>query len=475
MKRVITILLLTLLLCSTSFPVFALPENEVTVEIPVRMKATFSNSGSAPSSIDEQLLYYSVNNDLIRPLETGKIYYHAYNLILWYENAMSPTSGNLQELIYTVSLPGSGDVVIALPSTNTVYSKPEQNMSVTMGINILVNSDKVTFTKLHSEYVSATVYSLDCYFGPGFAGGLNNDIRAVAYDADSIQLTYYRVSGLQYGDELSVKVGRYGMHEFSYVSDTGLIGLGLPFGFFVSDYEPIDIFGSWIDPDASFSNNINSINNTLDYALNNTTSTYEKIFFSSYANYQLSSLSASSDANYVQQGAILNSKLDNIITSMNNSAANVNGYRTALDQFSTAYVEALKTAETPEQGDYITTIYQIKQQQLTNQAVINSTHAVQRVIKQEDLDAVTELDQLEESMFSELTLQKLEDTIYYNQWFTLLNSAEAMTYRTIFDFFINGSAWAYWIVVPMTFLIVSALLGTVIRMAGRPRRSSRGE
>lgn len=152
---------------------------------------------------------------------------------------------------------------------------------------------------------------------------------------------------------------------------------------------------------------------------------------------------------------------------MNNSAANVNGYRTALDQFSTAYVEALKTAETPEQGDYITTIYQIKQQQLTNQAVINSTHAVQRVIKQEDLDSVTELDQLEESMFSELTVQRLQDTLDYNLWFNRLDVAEAMTYRAIFDYFLNEAAWAYWIVVPMTFLIVSALLGTVIRVAGR--------
>lgn len=462
MKRVITILLLTLLLCSTSFPVFALPTNEITVQIPVNMIAYFEANGNI---IQENLWYYAVNNEDVTPLTTGNIYFHAWNILE--DNNVYPFEyGRIQQLQYSISLPGSGDVVIALPSNSVAISKPEQDMTVTQGINILLNGEKVTFTDLYTEIISSTVYECNYFFGPG-------DLRVYDSGVQSLDMTYYLISGLSYGDTLTVKVGFYGLTKF--YNDGVLIGRSLPFGAFVSNFEDIDVFGSWIDPSASFSQNLDNISNILQYAVDHTNYIDEKTFFVNYANYQLSSLSASSDANYVQQGAILNSKLDNIISSMNNSAANVNGYRNALDQFSTAYVEALKTAETPEQGDYITTIYQIKQQQLTNQAVINSTHAVQRVIKQEDLDAVTELDQLEDSMFSELSLQKLEDTITYKTWFNLLDSYESMTYRSIFDFFLYDAAWQYWIVIPMTFLIVSALLGTVIRVVSRPRRSSRGE
>lgn len=460
MKRVITILLLTLLICSTSISVFALPENEITVQIPVNMTAYFDANGK---TIQQDLWYYSVNNDDVSPLTTGNVYYHAWNLLID-QNPYPYEYGELDELKYSVSLPGSGDVVIALPSSNVVYSKPAQDMSVTMGINILLNDSVVSFTKLNTENVSVPVYECDYYFGPG-------DLRVHAYDAQSLSLTYYLISDLSYGDVLSVKVGKHGLHEF-FDSDNVKIGVGLPFGAFVSNYQGVDVFGSWIDPNASFSQNLDNISNTLQYAIDNTKYIDEKTFFISYANYQLNSLSASSDADYVQQGAILNSKLDNIITSMNNSAANVNGYRNALNQFSEAYIEALKTAETPEQGDYITTIYQIKQEQLTNNAVINSTHAVQRVIKQEDLDALTNLDNLESSMLSELSLQRLEDTVSYKVYFNRLDQAEAMTYRTIFDLFLNDAAWSYWIVIPMTFLIVSALLGTVIRLAGSASRSS---
>lgn len=466
MKRVITILLLTLLLCSTSFPVFALPDNEVTVQIPVRMKAAFSQDG-VPSTVDEYLWYYSVNNDTITPLVTGEIYFHSFNGIYYPISAATPAFGQMELLSYQISLLGSGDVVIALPASNVVYSKPMQDMSVTMGINILLNDQNVSFEKLYTEYVTSTVYEINYWFDVG-------DLRDYEYDPQRIELAFYRVNDIQYGDTLEIKVGKYGLTEF-FDNDNVSIGFGLPFGAFVSNYEGVDVFGSWTDPDALFSQNVDNISNTLKFAIENTTSIYEKIFFSGYADYQLNSLLASSNVDYVQQGVVLNSKLDNIITSMNNTQANINGYRNALNQFSAAYVEALKTAETPEQGDYITTIYQIKQQELTNQAVINSTHALQRVIGQEDLDAVTELDQLEDSMFSELSLQKLEDTITYNTWFNLLDIYESMTYRSIFDFFLYDAALQYWIVIPMTFLIVSALLGTVIRVVSRPRRSSRGE
>ena len=468
MKRVITILLLTLLLCSTSFPVFALPTNEITVEIPVTMKAQFSFFDQT-YTIDQQIWYYSTNNDYITPLVSGNLYYHSFSN-LWYTPAGSnPIGGSLKQLTYSVALPGSGDVVIALPSSGIAISKPEYNMAGTRGINILLNGGSVSFVHLYSETVSSQLYGIDAIFTDTEVEGnvYNVDLRAYDYGVGSIGISYYRITGLDIGDVLEIKVGNNGMYNFVDSSDTS-IGYGLPFGVFVSNYEGFDPFGSWTDPDAPFDENVDNISSTLDYVIDSTTSIYDRIFFTGFADYQLNNLIVSSDLDFVEEAEVFNSTLDDIITDMNTRAANVNGYRASLSKFSDEFVKALQKADTPEQGAYITAVYQAKQQQLTNNALINSTHAVQRVISQEELDTVTELDRLEESMFSELSLQKLEDTVYYNQWFNLLNSAEAMTYRTIFDFFINGAAWAYWIVVPMTFLIVSALLGTSIRVLSRP-------
>lgn len=475
MKRVITILLLTLLLCSTSISVFALPVNEITVEIPVTMKAEFSFFDKK-YSVDQQIWYYSVNNDYITPLVSGNLYYHSF-MNLWYPpTGYEAIGGSLKQLTYSVSLPGSCDVVIALPSSGIAISKPEYNMATTRGINILLNGGSVSFDLLYSETVSSQLYGIDVHFTDTEVVGdiLNVDLRAFDYGVSSIGISYYRITGLDIGDVLDIKVGNNGMYNFVDSSDTS-IGYGLPFGVFVSNYEGFDPFGSWTDPDAPFDENVDNISSTLDYVIDSTTSIYDRIFFTGFADYQLNNLIVSSDAAFVEEAVAFNSTLDDIITDMNNYAANANGYRAALSKFSDEFVKALQKADTPEQGDYITAVYQAKQQQLTNNALINSTHIVQRVITQDDLDTVTELDQLEESMFSELTVQRLQDTLDYNLWFNRLDAAEAMTYRSIFDYFLNTAAWAYWIVVPMTFLIVSALLGTVIRLAGRPRRSSRGD
>lgn len=266
MKRVITILLLTLLLCSTSFPVFALPTNEITVQIPVNMIAYFEANGNI---IQDYLWYYSVNNDDVSPLTTGNIYYHAWNILE--DNNVYPFEyGQIQQLQYSISLPGSGDVVIALPSNFVAISKPEYDMTLTRGINILLNGERVTFSSLYSETISSTVYECNYFFGPG-------DLRVYDNGVQSISMSYYLVSGLSYGDTLTVKAGYHGLTDF-YDSDNVLIGKSLPFGAFVSNFEGIDVFGSWIDPSASFSQNLDNISNTLQYAVDHTNYIDEKTF-----------------------------------------------------------------------------------------------------------------------------------------------------------------------------------------------------
>lgn len=488
MKRIIIIPLIVLLIVGTSFSVSAVPQNVVSLKIPVEMQAQWGNT--LVTDIFE-IRYKSANLpdissdyvENISPLETGNIYFHFWDGIWNYSGSTTKIPAGDFGLRYNLKMPEAGDVVIAVPSECSLGSVSDYDFENSSDLNLLLNGSVVEFDFLYTESISQVAYRV---FMQYYGGDKNNSFEAdyllSTGESDyhpigsiiSFPMSFYSISDIPRDSTITLEIG-YGsiymdMDTYGYeeLSDAYY---GMPFGMFVTNYEPIDLFGSWVDPDLPFVDNVDQINSILKIALDQCVDITEKQFFSSYASYQLDSLLAASDADYMENAVALNSKLDNIIETMNSTSANFNGYRAALDQFSDAYIEALASAETPEQGDYITAVYQAKQDQLYNYAVINSNRQLHQVVKSEDINEIRDLNDAEEEMFSQLNLQKLEDVVSYQTWFNLMSSAEAMTYRSIFDFFLYDAAWKYWIVVPMTFLIVSALLGTAIRVAGRPRRS----
>lgn len=226
----------------------------------------------------------------------------------------------------------------------------------------------------------------------------------------------------------------------------------------------------WYSPDADLQTNITSITDTLDAAISSAGTVFEQIFYSVYASYQLEQIVFVSDQQNVQQTQVFNTSLSNVVSNFESGAVD---YPTALDQMAVNYTTALQTAETPEQGNYITAVYQAKQQELFAKAVQDAGEKVKEVITDEDLKDLDDYTALEEDLLGKLDLQQLEDLITYQSWLNLLPVDEAMTYRIIFDFFVNDAVWKYWILIPFTFTIVSILLGTGVNMVGRSITFSR--
>lgn len=220
----------------------------------------------------------------------------------------------------------------------------------------------------------------------------------------------------------------------------------------------------WYSPDADLTSNMESITDTLDAAISSAGSVFEQIFYACYASYQLEQIVFVSDQNNVQQSKVFNTSLDNVISNFDSGATD---YPTSLDQMSVNYKTALQTAETPEQGNYITAVYQAKQQELLGKAMQDAGDKVKEVITDEDLTDLDDYNKLESELLDQLDIQQLEDTLDYKIWLNLLPYDEAMTYRTIFDFFVNDAVWRWWILIPFMFTIVSIILGTGVSMVGR--------
>lgn len=481
-KRIIIIPLIVLLIVSTSISVLALPNNVVTLEIPIDLSLSWYNNNTHSVFWETYNLYYiSVNNDFVRNFLTGNIYFHFWDN--WYDDRVGSNnvSAELFSLKYGLTVPGDCDIVIALPSSSVLLSRTDFIASGSSGVNLLVDGSAVSFTKLYTENYTDIAYRLKLWLNSVVTGGENQDLRAYMWDGTTatngmdgtvagstftIPMTFYSVSDIDVDSIVTIEAGYNGMYKL-YSDLAGKYYRGLPFGLFVTDYEALDLFGSWYDPSLPFLDNVSSINTTLKVALEGTSSIYEKIFFSNYAQYQLDSLANSSNLSYMDEVNLMASQLDIVLDTMSDVNSDLGDYRVALNEFSDIYVEALRTAETPEQGEYITSVYKAKQEELYQRAIINANMRLTEVVTAEDINAVRDLNSIDKEFFSELSLQRLQDVVYYQDWFNLASNTDAMIYRSVIEWFFKDASFNYWLIIPMTFGIVSVLLGTTIRFSSK--------
>lgn len=485
-KRIIIIPLIMLLICSTSFTVFSVPQNVITLEVPISLHLRFRDLDDNTVDWDNfTLWYYSVNNDFVKPFKTGEVYFHFWEQFI--DERVSSSTSNIRfddrfSLTYSLTMPGECDLVVALPSTVTVLSRTDFSYTkASYGVNVLINGNSVIVNKLYTENYTNLAYRLKLWLNTGIDNITNQDLRAYMWDAGTatdgrdgtvegstftIPMTYYSFSDLKFGDVITIETGSNSYYNLSHL---GVPTPGMPLGIFVTSYDPFSIYDSWTDPDLSYSDNVNTISSTLKALLEGANTVDEKIFFTGLAQYQLENFVVSSNCDFVDNGIIFSNELDSVLSDFN--SFNID-YITALEDFSDLYISSLEEAETIEQGNYITSIYQIKQQALQQFALKHASDRLNAVVTDDDREFMDNYYASEDALLSQLSLQRLEDTITYQEWFNIASDSESLVFKSIYDWFFTDSSFRYWLVVPMTFVIVSILLGTTIRMSGRFIRNS---
>lgn len=236
--------------------------------------------------------------------------------------------------------------------------------------------------------------------------------------------------------------------------------------------EDNSLYDVWYDESASFADNVASINTTFRESLAAATTDDERMFYAAFAQYQLDIVKQQSDEAFVGSSEEL---------------FNINFYRPIYDfmsglfplsnciqEMSDGYRSLLTQCSTVEQGIYVSTLYQVAQEELYRQAQLKATQRLNSAISDEEMDATSDYYAAEDQLLSMFKIQDLEDTVNYNQWFNLLmeRPSEVSTYRAILDYFLTDASWSYWITLPMSFMIVSIVLGTGISLYASSKRKS---
>lgn len=218
----------------------------------------------------------------------------------------------------------------------------------------------------------------------------------------------------------------------------------------------------------SFSDALSSIRDITATNVSASSSADEKLFHVLNAQYTLDQLLIASDDRALQQ------LHDSFIPSLDSQ---ISAYQsgdqtlvTTLTNMSSSYSSALASAETAEQGSMITSAYSFKVQHFRLIAEQMAADRLESAISDEEMQQASDYYASESELLSQFDFQAFKDTLSFDMWYQRLDLVEAASYKSIFDYIINDSPVRDFIVIPLTLIIVSVLLGTHIKI---PR--SRGD
>ena len=367
---------------------------------------------------------------------------------LWYQ----PHSVIFDNISYTYDVPEFIDVYITISSESDVYVAYPYPYSTDNFVG-----DWDFYHDSTGDFYDAAVSMYGVYGNIDF---MNQWYEVTVADPGGRTGAFYfmKFSGMP--------AGTYQIHvpysEFWFEVTEPVVGCA--YGVWVTELNPGGGSGSffdiWFDPNAPLSEQLDDITNTLKDAIDSTDLRDLKTFYTIFAQYQLDYSLQLSDDRFVISVRSFTDDLDSVISDFQNQDIE---YSEALSDMSDSFVDALKTAETPEQGNYITNVYGVKQQLIHEMAVTQAQARLESAISDEELAAADDYYNREEDLIGQFSLQQMEDLVDYQEWFNLLNAGEADVYKSIFDWFFNTSSFRFFIVVPVMMGLVSIVLATRIR------------
>lgn len=249
--------------------------------------------------------------------------------------------------------------------------------------------------------------------------------------------------------------------------DGSMVFPSTPFGFFVNDkYADFDYFDLWYSQDDPLEVQIDSINEVLQRGLDSATNIDYEHFYTTFATYQLQSVIAQAEFKDIDVVNGFSDTVSGIVTDFAISGS-VDDFVDSLTALSSAYTDVLSDCQTIEGGKYASGIYQARQQQLLIHAQLKAGEKLDSAISNDELQRADDYYAAEDEILSHFDLQQMTDLISYQQWLNLLEIDDAYQYRSIFNWFIDDSAFALFIVVPISLTLVAIILGTAITFGGR--------
>lgn len=203
------------------------------------------------------------------------------------------------------------------------------------------------------------------------------------------------------------------------------------------------------------------------YDLISTDNIYQNLLYVNEYQMSVSKLNGLVSSSAAQKSADLDGQMSATVDQFADGSIDLKG---AMDTLQGDFSTALSGAQTVDEADALTTVYQVKLLQLENESRIKLMEGFDTVITDEQIQNANDYYAAEGELLNAFDLADLEAQFQYELWWNQMPKNETIEYKKFFDYLLNESDIRFFITIPLAMSLVAIIMGT--RMRTKPDSDS---
>lgn len=201
------------------------------------------------------------------------------------------------------------------------------------------------------------------------------------------------------------------------------------------------------------------------YDFINTTDIYQNLLYVNEYQMSVSKLNGLVSSSAAEKSSDLDAQMSATVDQFADGSIDLKG---AMDALQSDFSTALSGAQTVEEAQAATAVYQVKLRQLETQNQVKLMEGFDVVISDEDIQKADDYYAAEDELVNAFDVADFDAQLQFDLWWLQMPESETIQYKKFFDYLMNESDIKYFITIPLAMSLVAIIMGT--RMRTRPDR-----
>lgn len=201
------------------------------------------------------------------------------------------------------------------------------------------------------------------------------------------------------------------------------------------------------------------------YKLIQTTDIYQNLLYVNEYQMSVSKLNGLVSSSAAEKSADLDEQMSATVDQFADGSIDL---KDAMDTLSSDFSASLSGAQTVEEAQAVTAVYQVKLLQLENENQVKLMEGLDAVITEEEIQKADDYYAAEDELVNAFDVAEFDAMLQFDLWWLQMPKNETIEYKKFFDYLMNESDIKYFITIPLAMSLVAIIMGT--RMRTRPDR-----
>lgn len=226
------------------------------------------------------------------------------------------------------------------------------------------------------------------------------------------------------------------------------------------------IFDDYMNGNLSYTDALVQLNDYFDELVSD--DVYQNILYATEYQNAVLHLNGLASSSAADKATALDSDMQSTVDQFADGTLDL---KSAMDTLSGDFSSALAGAQTVEEAQAVTTVYQANLKLLEVQNQIHMMIALDDAISDDELATMNDYYAAEYELVNAFDVADFDAQLQFDLWFLQMPKNETIEYKKFFDYLMNESDIKYFITIPLAMSLIAIIMGTRMRTKGDRDRS----